>query len=129
LGERQGIGGSVVHRGVNTPEPISDGDGLNGVRGKSLMPAFRGVTRSAASTTSASSSAPVIWSKPNGLPESVTDRVRRSHEQWFHFTLQPRYFSAVDEIREHTATRTGRDTVTAGHKRTMNRRRRRLTQT
>jgi len=44
--------------------------------------------------------AEVIWSKPNGLPESVTDRVRRSHETWFHFTLAPRYFSAVDEIRE-----------------------------
>jgi hypothetical protein len=44
--------------------------------------------------------AEVIWSKPNGLPESVTDRVRRSHEQWFHFTREPRYFSAVDEIRE-----------------------------
>ncbi len=44
--------------------------------------------------------AEVIWSKPNGLPESVTDRVRRSHEQWFHFTLEPHYFSAVDEIRE-----------------------------
>jgi len=43
--------------------------------------------------------AEIIWSKPNGLPESVTDRVRRSHEQWFHFTLQPRYFSAVDEVR------------------------------
>jgi DNA modification methylase len=44
--------------------------------------------------------AEVIWSKPNGLPESVTDRVRRSHEQWFHFTKSPRYYSAVDEIRE-----------------------------
>lgn len=44
--------------------------------------------------------AEVIWSKPNGLPESVTDRVRRSHEQWFHFTKQPRYYSAVDEIRD-----------------------------
>lgn len=42
----------------------------------------------------------VIWSKPNGLPESVTDRVRRSHEDWVHLTKQPRYFSAVDEIRE-----------------------------
>lgn len=30
--------------------------------------------------------AEVIWSKPNGLPESVTDRVRRSHEQWFWLT-------------------------------------------
>jgi DNA modification methylase len=47
--------------------------------------------------------AEVIWSKPNGLPESVTDRVRRSHEQWFHFTLNPRYYSAVDEIREEHA--------------------------
>ena len=44
--------------------------------------------------------AEVVWSKPNGLPESVADRVRRSHEQWFHFTLEPRYFSALDEIRE-----------------------------
>lgn len=44
--------------------------------------------------------AEVIWSKPNGLPESVTDRVRRSHETWFHFTVRPRYFSAVDEVRE-----------------------------
>ena len=44
--------------------------------------------------------AEVVWSKPNGLPESATDRVRRSHEQWFHFTLEPRYFSALDEIRE-----------------------------
>lgn len=42
----------------------------------------------------------VIWSKPNGLPESVTDRVRRSHEHWFHLVKQPRYFAAVDEIRE-----------------------------
>ena len=47
--------------------------------------------------------AEVVWSKPNGLPESVTDRGRRSHEQWFHFTLEPRYFSALDEIREPSA--------------------------
>jgi hypothetical protein len=52
--------------------------------------------------------AEVIWSKPNGLPESVTDRVRRSHEQWFHFTLEPRYFSAVDEIRETHTTNGGK---------------------
>lgn len=48
--------------------------------------------------------AEVIWSKPNGLPESVTDRVRRSHETWFHLTKEPRYFSAVDEVREATTT-------------------------
>jgi DNA modification methylase len=42
----------------------------------------------------------MIWSKPNGLPESVTDRVRRSHEDWVHLTKQPRYYAAVDNIRE-----------------------------
>ncbi|MFF5261318.1 DNA-methyltransferase [Actinomadura viridis] len=44
--------------------------------------------------------AEVVWSKVNGLPESVTDRVRRSHEQWFHLVKQPLYYSAVDAIRE-----------------------------
>lgn len=42
----------------------------------------------------------VVWSKPNSLPESVTDRVRRSHEDWVHLTKEPRYYAAVDEIRE-----------------------------
>jgi DNA modification methylase len=47
----------------------------------------------------------IVWAKPNGLPESVTDRVRRSHEDWVHLTRSPRYFAAVDEIREpHTGT-------------------------
>lgn len=63
--------------------------------------------------------AEVVWSKPNGLPESVTDRVRRSHETWFHFTKSPRYFSAVDEVREahqhphvaHTGPRSSRGEV------------------
>lgn len=43
--------------------------------------------------------AEVIWSKTNGLPESVQDRVRRSHEQFFHFTKKEHYYSAVDDIR------------------------------
>ena len=45
----------------------------------------------------------IVWSKPNGLPESVQDRVRRSHEQVFHFTLQPRYYTAVDRIRDDSS--------------------------
>jgi DNA modification methylase len=55
--------------------------------------------------------AEVIWNKPNGLPESVTDRVRRSHETWFHFTPSPRYYANVDEVREpHGSTKwIGRD--------------------
>lgn len=47
--------------------------------------------------------AEVIWNKPNAMPESVNDRVRRSHEQWFHLVTSPRYYSAVDAIRQpHT---------------------------
>ena len=48
----------------------------------------------------------LVWSKPNGLPESVTDRVRRSHEDWVHLTKAPRYFASVDEIREQYAPAT-----------------------
>jgi hypothetical protein len=48
--------------------------------------------------------AEIIWHKLNGLPESVTDRVRRNHEQWFHFTREGSYFSGVDEIREPTTS-------------------------
>lgn len=42
----------------------------------------------------------IVWSKVNSLPESVQDRVRRSHEDWVHLTKERRYFSAVDAIRE-----------------------------
>jgi len=44
--------------------------------------------------------AEVIWAKPNGLPESCVDRVARKHEQWFHLTKNPQYYSAIDELRE-----------------------------
>lgn len=44
-----------------------------------------------------------VWLKSNGLPESVVDRTRRSHEYFFHIVKQPRYYSAVDEIREQYA--------------------------
>ena len=46
----------------------------------------------------------IIWSKPNGLPESVTDRCRSSHEYVFHLVKQPRYYAAIDEIREASST-------------------------
>lgn len=42
----------------------------------------------------------MVWEKPNGLPESTRDRVRDSHEYWFHLTRQGDYFTAMDEIRE-----------------------------
>jgi DNA modification methylase len=42
----------------------------------------------------------VVWDKPNPTPESVGDRPRRSHEDWVHLVKQPRYYSAMDELRE-----------------------------
>jgi DNA modification methylase len=34
----------------------------------------------------------IIWAKPNPMPESVTDRPTKSHEQVFLLTRSPRYF-------------------------------------
>lgn len=105
----QGANGAVSRYGDRTPQPTADqrraiAGGIR--RAKSLMglpwryaigcidgqadPDGKGwVLRSE-----------IVWSKPNGLPESVTDRVRRSHEQWFHLTKEGRYYSNVDEVRE-----------------------------
>lgn len=43
--------------------------------------------------------AEVVWDKPNSMPESVTDRVTRAHEQWFHFVKEGKYYAAMDELR------------------------------
>lgn len=45
----------------------------------------------------------VIWSKPNAMPESVTDRLSTRHEHLFLFTKQQRYYFDLDAIREPLA--------------------------
>lgn len=42
----------------------------------------------------------IVWNKPNPLPESVTDRVTKSHEYIFMLTKGARYFYDADAIRE-----------------------------
>lgn len=42
----------------------------------------------------------VIWSKPNAMPESVTDRLSTTHEHVFLLTKRPRYWFDLDAIRE-----------------------------
>jgi DNA modification methylase len=42
----------------------------------------------------------IIWSKPNPMPESVTDRCTKAHEYLFLLTKAPRYFYDADAIRE-----------------------------
>lgn len=42
----------------------------------------------------------IIWSKPNTMPESVTDRLASRYEHVFLFAKQQRYFFDLDAIRE-----------------------------
>lgn len=42
----------------------------------------------------------IIWHKPNPMPESVTDRCTKSHEQLFLLTKSPRYFYDADAVKE-----------------------------
>jgi DNA modification methylase len=42
----------------------------------------------------------IIWSKPNPMPESVTDRPTKAHEYLFLFTKRARYYYDADAIRE-----------------------------
>lgn len=45
----------------------------------------------------------VIWSKPNPMPESVTDRPTKAHEYVFLLSKGERYFYDADAIREESA--------------------------
>jgi DNA modification methylase len=42
----------------------------------------------------------IIWSKPNPMPESVTDRPTKAHEYLFLLTKSPRYYYDADAVRE-----------------------------
>ena len=42
----------------------------------------------------------IIWSKPNAMPESVTDRCTKSHEYIFMLTKNPRYYFDSNAIQE-----------------------------
>lgn len=42
----------------------------------------------------------IIWSKPNPMPESVTDRPTRSHEYIFLLTKNRKYYYDADAIKE-----------------------------
>ena len=42
----------------------------------------------------------IIWSKPNPMPESVTDRPTKSHEYIFLLTKKQKYYYDADAVRE-----------------------------
>ncbi len=51
----------------------------------------------------------IIWSKPNPMPESVTDRPTKSHEYLFLLAKQERYYYDATAIREPYAESTLRE--------------------
>ena len=42
----------------------------------------------------------IIWSKPNPMPESVTDRPTKAHEYLFLLTKSARYFYDAEAVAE-----------------------------
>jgi DNA modification methylase len=48
----------------------------------------------------------IIWSKPNPMPESVTDRCTKAHEYVFLLTKSPRYYYDKDAVSEEYADAT-----------------------
>jgi DNA modification methylase len=48
----------------------------------------------------------IIWSKPNPMPESVTDRCTKAHEYIFLLSKSERYYYDQDAIREEPTGRT-----------------------
>ena len=42
----------------------------------------------------------IIWSKPNPMPESITDRPTKSHEYLFLLTKSPHYYFDQEAVRE-----------------------------
>ena len=48
----------------------------------------------------------IIWSKPNPMPESVTDRPTKAHEYLFLLSKSARYYFDADAVREDGTGRT-----------------------
>ena len=100
-------GGEVTRPGVTaragntlaTLHPSARADVPNGVKPKDLI----GVPWMVAFALRADGwylRSDIIWSKPNPMPESVTDRPTKAHEYLFLLSKEPRYFYDADAIRE-----------------------------
>jgi DNA modification methylase len=58
----------------------------------------------------------IIWSKPNQMPEAVTDRPTKAHEQIFLLAKRERYYFDADAIKDATAQPLGVAKLTGQHK-------------
>lgn len=53
----------------------------------------------------------IIWSKPNPMPESVTDRCTKAHEYIFLLSKSAKYYYNADAIKEDAVTGNGKERV------------------
>lgn len=56
----------------------------------------------------------VIWAKPNGMPESVTDRFTKKHEYIFFFTKNEKYYFDLDAVKDPHKRDARKDTFFKG---------------
>lgn len=91
------------HKGGQNPNSMTGPAIPNGLKPKDLvgMPWRVALALQAAGWTLR---ADVIWSKPNPMPESVTDRPTKAHEYVFLFSKRERYFYDADAVREEHAS-------------------------
>ncbi len=90
-------------KGWSVEDRAQDGGGIPaGFKAKDLLmlPARLAIALQADGWTLRSD---IIWSKPNPMPESVTDRPATAHEHVFLLTPGPKYYYDAEAVRERAA--------------------------
>ncbi len=110
-GGGNGGGGSFAKDGIRCAEPGTDKNeairrGKRGVEGPLKPKDLVGIPWRIAFALQADGwwlRSDIIWSKPNPMPESVTDRPTRSHEYLFLLTKSQRYYYDAEAVKEACA--------------------------
>jgi DNA modification methylase len=105
-GNREVNGKTISRRRDNAPIPRTDVR-VPGLKAKDLV----GIPWQLALALQADGwwlRSDIIWSKPNPMPESVTDRPTTAHEHVFLLSRSPRYFYDAEAVREPHQDTNGR---------------------
>lgn len=112
-GQRPINGGSLIdnpaHHGTECTRPATSNN-IPGIKAKDLV----GIPWMLAFALRADGwylRSDIIWSKPNPMPESVTDRPTKAHEYLFLLTKSARYYYDADAIREPHSPDGRKDTL------------------
>lgn len=102
-----GAGGDYYEGGLKEGQPRYPGRSISDLKRKDLI----GIPWRVAFALQADGwvlRSEIVWAKPNPMPESVTDRPTKAHEQVFLLTKSARYYYDAEAIKEPaTATELG----------------------